>query len=154
MDAIVTATIAAMRLLDPHPFTNFLHTLREQLDDDAFRAAFTTLVALIVVATGFYAIVEGWSLLDSLYFAVIAAATVGFGDFAPQTDLGKVFTILYVLMSVGLLVALLSRIASGMIDRRIAQRDEEPRPRRRLRRRANASTPGPDDDTEGPEPSA
>lgn len=145
-----------MRLLDPHPFSNFLRTLHRLLDDEAFRAAFTTLAAMILVATGFYVVVEGWSPLDSLYFAVIAAATVGFGDFAPQTDAGKIFTILYVLMSVGLLVLILSRIASGMIDRRIALRNMEsqPRPKRRIRRRASASAQAPDDDPEDSEPSA
>ena len=131
-----------MRYLEPHPFKNFFQTVRLQLQDSAFRAAFATLAALMLVGTVFYTFVEGWSPLDSLYFSVIAASTVGFGDFAPQTDLGKGFTIVYVLISVGLLVLILSRIARSMIDRRVAEMDEPRAPRRHLRvhRRDEAAT--------------
>ena len=117
-----------------HPFKNFLETLRALLADEAFRAAFAMLAALMTVGTVFYVVVEGWSPLDSLYFAVIAAATVGFGDFAPQTDLGKAFTIIYVLIGVGLLVMILSRIAAGMVERRLEQSADGEPGKRRLRR--------------------
>ena len=49
--------------------------------------------ALIALATVFYRVWEGWSLLDSLYFSVVTIATVGYGDLAPKTALGKIFTI-------------------------------------------------------------
>jgi voltage-gated potassium channel len=119
-----------------HPFKDFVVTLRRQLADEGFRAAFAMLAALMVIGTIFYVIVEGWSPLDSLYFAVIAAATVGFGDYTPQTDLGKAFTIIYVLVGVGLLAMILGRIATGMVERRLEQSaDERPERRRRPRRR-------------------
>ena len=85
-----------------------------------FRAAFGILTGLVAIGTLAYSAVEGWSLLDSLYFCVMTAATVGFGDLAPRTDLGKAFTIVYVLIGVGLLVLVLSRLASGMVERRLA----------------------------------
>jgi voltage-gated potassium channel len=121
-----------------HPFKAFVVTLRRLLADDGFRAAFVMLAALMTVGTVFYIIVEGWRPLDSLYFAVIAASTVGFGDFTPQTDLGKGFTIIYVLTGVGLLVMILGRIATGMVEQRLErQADAKPRVRRRrIRRRA------------------
>ena len=127
-----------------HPFSSFVVTLRQLLADPAFRAAFSMLVALMTVGTLFYAVVEGWSLLDSLYFAVIAAATVGFGDFAPQTDPGKAFTIVYVLTGVGLLVMILSRIATGMVEQRLqGQASSTPRKRRlRTRPRRAEADPG------------
>ena len=126
-----------------HPFRSFVVTLRRLLADPAFRAAFSMLVALMTVGTLFYAVVEGWSLLDSLYFSVIAAATVGFGDFAPQTDPGKAFTIVYVLIGVGLLVMILSRIATGMVEQRLqGQANSTPRKRRlRARRRRAEADP-------------
>lgn len=131
-----------MRWIDPHPFGHFASTVRALLADDAFRIAFAMLSALVLTGTVFYTLVEGWNLFDSLYFAVIAASTVGFGDFAPQTALGRGFTILYVLTSMGLLVLVLSRIASGMVERRMADRDARParRPHRRVRGRAGSAT--------------
>ena len=134
-----------------HPFQTFLVTLRRLLTDPGFRAAFSLLVALLTTGTLFYALVEGWSLLDSLYFSVIAVATVGFGDFAPQTDLGKAFTIVYVLIGVGLLVWILSRIATGMVEQRLErQASEEPRKRRRRlrRKRTESETPEGSDATD------
>ena len=50
-------------------------------------------VSLILIATVFCWLVEGWSLLDAAYFAVVTIATVGYGDFAPHTTIGKIFTI-------------------------------------------------------------
>jgi hypothetical protein len=108
-----------MRIIDLHPFTNFFKALHGLLDDDAFRAAFATLAAMLVVGTVFYTFIEGWNLLDSFYFSVIAASTVGFGDFAPETAPGKIFTVIYVLIGVGLLVLILSRIATDMVERRV-----------------------------------
>jgi voltage-gated potassium channel len=125
-----------------HPFKNFAVTLRALLADESFRAAFALLAMLMVTGTIFYTIVEGWSPLDSLYFSVIAAATVGFGDYAPTTDLGKAFTIVYVLIGVGLLVMVLSRIAAGMVERRLEESSSrEPRKRRRIRRRTKEAPP-------------
>lgn len=119
------------------PFRAFFAALPRLLADESFRAAFAMLVVLMAVGTAFYMIVEGWGLIDSLYFAVIAASTVGFGDYVPSTDLGKLFTIVYVLAGVGLLVMILGRIATGMVDVHLEERaDTEPRrPRRSLRAR-------------------
>jgi voltage-gated potassium channel len=43
----------------------------------------------------FYHHVEGWRYLDAIYFCSTTLAAVGYGDFLPRTDIGKVFTIFY-----------------------------------------------------------
>ena len=42
-----------------------------------------------------YSAVEKWDYLDSLYFTVITVTTVGYGDFFPQTPVGKIFTMFF-----------------------------------------------------------
>ena len=77
---------------------------------------------LILTAATFYHWMEGWGWIDAFYFSVITISTVGYGDFAPQTDMGKLFTIGYVLCGLGLFVttatAIGDNILKGARDRR------------------------------------
>lgn len=73
---------------------------------------------LITVGSVFYHFVEGLSWLDSIYFSVITLTTVGFGDFSPETSLGKVFTIGYVIVGIGILVAFVSEVAKHIVKAR------------------------------------
>jgi hypothetical protein len=72
------------------------------------------LLAVVAVAsgTGFYTLVEGLRVVDAFYFSVVTLTTVGYGDFAPRTDAGKVFTALYVLVGVGILLTFVTTIAT------------------------------------------
>jgi voltage-gated potassium channel len=78
---------------------------------------------LITVATLFYWVVERWSLLDSAYFSVVTIATVGYGDFAPKTTLGKIFTIGYIFAGLGIFVAAVTAVAQAVLRNGGRQRD-------------------------------
>lgn len=69
----------------------------------------------LATATVFLHIAEGWALLDALYFAVVIATTVGYGDLTPVRAASKVFVAVYAVVSValigGLLQALVERVA-------------------------------------------
>ncbi len=59
--------------------------------------------------------IEGWSYLDALCFSVVTLTTVGYGDVTPSTDAGKLFTIFYILIGLGVIAAILPTFgASGM----------------------------------------
>lgn len=77
----------------------------------------TAVLALLILLSGtvFYHSVEGWSWIDALYFSVMTAATIGFGDLVPTTPASKLFTIFYAISSVGVFVALVTQIANALI---------------------------------------
>jgi hypothetical protein len=82
--------------------------------------------SMLAFGTLAYSFLEGWSLLDSLYFSVVTLATVGFGDLTPTTDLAKLFTIGYIISGIGILAAFASELtkqrqASGLRSRRPGQ---------------------------------
>ena len=70
---------------------------------------------LIAGASVFYHLVEGWRWVDAIYFSVMTIATVGYGDLVPRTDWGKIFTIVYVIVGLGLFVAAATAVAQAVI---------------------------------------
>jgi voltage-gated potassium channel len=81
----------------------FFRGIWNGLKDPEFRGLFYWVGSILALGTWFYARVEGWTWLDSLYFSVTTLTTVGYGDLAPQTAAGKIFTIFYILVGLGFL---------------------------------------------------
>lgn len=100
----------------------FARAIRYAWQDPAFEALALVTGGVLAIGTTFYHFVEGWRWLDSLYFCVITLATVGYGDFSPQTDAGKIFTMLYIFIGIGLLIAVFTRLAEALV---VAQREKQ-----------------------------
>lgn len=92
--------------------------LHGALKEPAVRAALSLALSLILIATVFYWIVEGWSLVDSAYFSVVTIATVGYGDFVPKTVAGKIFTIFYIFCGLGIFVSAVTALAQAVTRER------------------------------------
>jgi hypothetical protein len=88
------------------------------------RALLVLYVVLLAMGTVFYARFEGWTILDSLYFCVVTLATVGFGDLAPRTPMGRGFTIVYVMIGTGVFVGIAAEFAVLMVRRSDVPRNE------------------------------
>lgn len=54
----------------------------------------------IAAGTVVYYNLEGLSWLDAVFFSVVTATTVGYGNIVPLTAAGKIFTIFYILLSI------------------------------------------------------
>jgi len=91
----------------------FFRGLRGAWQEAPFRSASIVLLALLLSGTVFYSTVEGWGIVDSLYFSVVTLSTVGYGDLTPETTVGKLFTGFYIIVGIGLFVAVASAIARG-----------------------------------------
>lgn len=73
-----------------------------------------TIATFMIISNGtiFFHFIEGWRWIDSLYFSVITLTTVGYGDFSPQTDLGKIVAIIYILVGIGLIMGFIDAVYS------------------------------------------
>ncbi len=72
-------------------------------------------VLMLLSGTVFYRSVEGWSWIDAFYFSATTVSTVGFGDLAPKTGLGKLFTVIYMFVGIGVFVLLFAQLAKAML---------------------------------------
>ena len=89
----------------------FFRAIYKGLQQPEFQALSLSVVTMLVAGVWFYMRYEGWSLVDALYFCVITLTTVGYGDFSPQTQIGKIFTVFYILLGLGLLAAFIGALA-------------------------------------------
>ncbi len=78
--------------------------------------------ALFVVGTLGFRWIEKIPWLDALYMTVITLSTVGFGEVRPLGPLGKVFTSVLILLGVGTLGLLASKVTEAAIGGRVFRR--------------------------------
>jgi Ion channel len=83
--------------------------------------------ALIVTGTIAYALGAGWHVVDAPYFAVATLTTTSVAD--PDLVLHdrwlKTFTVLYLLVGIGILVEILRRLGFGFVAVRQQERDAD-----------------------------
>ena len=87
-----------------------LKTIISFLKDKEYRSLVLASAAILGIGTVVYHFVEGWNWLDSLYFSMITLTTIGYGDFSPVTNLGKTFTIFYIVIGIGLILTFINTI--------------------------------------------
>jgi voltage-gated potassium channel len=87
-----------------------LNTIFSFLRDKEYRKLLAVTSVIIAVGTVFYHYIEGWSWIDAAYFSVITLTTIGYGDFSPTTDLGKLFTIGYIIVGVGVILGFINAV--------------------------------------------
>lgn len=88
----------------------FFKTILTFFQDKQYRSLLLTSFVILAFGSTVYHYLEGWSWLDSIYFSIITLTTIGYGDFSPQTDGGKLFTIFYILIGIGIILTFVNTI--------------------------------------------
>lgn len=90
-----------------------------------FRASII-IVAIMLLGTLGYMVIEGWTVLDAIYMTVTTMATVGFGEIHPLSPNGRLFTIGLIILGVGgalyLLTAMMQFVFEGHLGRNLERR--------------------------------
>jgi voltage-gated potassium channel len=84
-------------------------------------------ISTLTISSIVYAIVESANLLDSLYWSIVTATTLGYGDFSPATGAGKVLTSILICVMVFLFIpTITANLASKLIvDRDVFTHEEQ-----------------------------
>lgn len=81
-----------------------------------FLSLFATLCLILLSGTMFYHGVEKWSWLDSFYFAFVSLIPTSVStELSPATDFGKIFTMIYLMVGVGLMFMILITIGRSLV---------------------------------------
>ncbi|MGA9444465.1 MAG: potassium channel family protein [Methyloceanibacter sp.] len=92
------------------------------------RHVLAALLALIAMGAGLISIAEGMNYWEALYLTLITGLTVGYGDLAPTTVLGRIVSVLVALIGLvffGIVVAVANRaIVKTLEEQRSKQQSD------------------------------
>jgi voltage-gated potassium channel len=87
------------------------------------------LASLLMLAIGtiVFNAIEDWGWINSFYFSAVSLTTVGYGDFSPSTSGGKLFTVLYLFIGIGIIASLVNNLIKNQAaKRRIREHEQKP----------------------------
>ncbi len=73
-------------------------------------------VALLVIGTLGYMLIEHMNFLDALYMTVITIGTVGYSETKPLTEAGRIFTIIIILINIGAFTYFVTYLTRYLLD--------------------------------------
>src|SRR5829696_5213436 len=83
------------------------------------RLGITAVGAAVATGTIVFHVLEGWSIVDSLYLTAQTVTTVGFGDLAPRTVYGRLFATVFMMLGVGVVLYALTSSVQSMVQSEI-----------------------------------
>ncbi|TCP26593.1 voltage-gated potassium channel [Scopulibacillus darangshiensis] len=83
------------------------------------------IILLLIVGIGiFMHIIEPNSfktILDGIWWAVVTFATIGYGDFVPKTNYGKIISIFFIFLGAGFITYFLTKLAQNVMAVQLKQ---------------------------------
>jgi hypothetical protein len=78
----------------------------------------TIFLAVMLIGTFGFMLVEQLSLADAAYFTIVTVATVGYGDISPATGSGRLLAIFLIVLGVGTFLGMLASTTEIFLNRR------------------------------------
>lgn len=78
-------------------------------------------LSLLGVGITGYMVIEGYGFVDALYMTVITLSTVGFGEVTELSEVGRLFTVLLILVGVGLLAYGATQVAQAIVEGKLQE---------------------------------
>ena len=110
------------------PLPRFLLPARARI-----RIVLMSVLLALAVGTVTFHLLEGWSILDSLYVTAQTVTTVGFGDLTPRTVLGRIFATLFMVVGVGIVLYALTSTVQSIVHSELFARYGHSRKMNKLR---------------------
>ena len=85
---------------------------------DIRKLVFATVLFIVSMVIGIfgYMIIEEFSPIDAAYMAILAFSTVGFNEVQPLSADGKVFSLIYIVVNLGIFAYIISVISSFLFE--------------------------------------
>ena len=78
------------------------------------------MVGIVTAGTIGYMLIEGWSFLDSLYMTIITISTVGYQEVGPLSTVGKIFSVVLIVVGVGVMLYMLTTVVQYLLEGHLA----------------------------------
>ena len=117
-------------------------------DDRFMLYALMAFIGILAFGTASYSLLEGWSLLESMYFTLYTVLTVGFGDLEPSPE-NRLFTAFFILICATMSIACVAVIGNWIIS--LIQRNSAAKRKSLSDKRADAVREALEGQMEGPD---
>ena len=111
-------------------FRDFLQFLRHTLAIIQFiKGVLLALLLVLLACAALLVLAEGLRVAEALYFVLVTALTIGYGDITPTSPLGRVVSVATGLIGIvitGIVVAVVVRALAMAIEEKRREQDPEP----------------------------
>ncbi|WP_211596183.1 potassium channel family protein [Paracoccus aestuariivivens] len=92
------------------------------------QALMVVCLLIALVQSALFMLIEHWRFLDAFYFSVVSMATVGYGDLTPETPLGKICAIGFLVVGIGVFVLTVTSFAQAILRELALSEDNDDDP--------------------------
>ncbi|MDD9139174.1 potassium channel family protein [Fructobacillus sp. CRL 2054] len=103
----------------------FKRNLAKFINTNGFIYLMSFAVVLILISAGVYSLAENISYANSLWWAIVTATTVGYGDISPTTELGRGIAVVLMFVGIGLIGTITSTVTSFFTQQQSEESDTE-----------------------------